>query len=89
MSSVSVLEFDYISMSMPMVDFVFDLIGFRLLSQQRRTMEEERGRLNGLWINAHSMVSMFQNLRTSTTTMNNLKWLIKPRDVLKLPGTFL
>jgi hypothetical protein len=52
-------------------------------------MEEEKGRHNGLRLNAHSMVSKLQTLGATAPIMNIRKWLNKPRDALRLLGSFI
>lgn len=63
----------------------------RLLSQQRRIMEGERGRHNGLQLNVLCMDCSLQNHRNSsmirTVIGSCLKLLNRPRGELKLPGT--
>jgi len=66
----------------------------RLLSQQRRIMEGERGWHNGLQLNVHFMGCILHNHRNfsmirSTMGGSHLKSLSRPRGVLKSPGNFL
>jgi len=70
--------------------FMFMFPDHRLLSQQRKTMEKKRGRLNGRLRREHFMVFSHQKLptfsmtRIATGSFQRLQ--NKPREELKLQG---